>query len=379
MIKGKNVLMISSVASMIKQFNLDNIRMLQDKGCTISVATNFESGDSMDKQQVTDFKQYLKEHNVLYYQVDFSRGIGTINSNLTAYKQLLHITGETRFSLIHTHSPLASVLARLVGKKKHIPVIYTAHGFQFFTGGRKKDWLLFYPIEKILSGFTDDLITINKEDFNRAKQKFYAKNVDYIPSVGIDTNKFLNAPINKELKLKINNKFTVIQVGELSKRKNQEMTIKAISLLKNKNINLLLCGIGNEEKNLRDLVGRLGLNNQVHFLGYQPHVEEIYRIADLAIMPSLREGFGLAGIEAMASGLPLLASNINGIRDYTKQGITGYYYDPLDTFGFSNGIEVLLENDELRKKMGSNNQLVAQKFDKKCVNKIMLNIYSRFI
>src|SRR5699024_1244797 len=101
------------------------------------------------------------------------------------------IIEKNSYDFIHTHTPVSSAIVRLACiKMKNVQVIYTAHGFHFYKGASLKNWLVFYPIEKILSIFTDILITINQEDYKLAQKKFFAKNVEYIPGVGLDIAKY---------------------------------------------------------------------------------------------------------------------------------------------------------------------------------------------
>ena len=93
---------------------------------------------------------------------------------------------EKKYQFIHCHSPIGGVLGRLAAHKYHIPVIYTAHGFHFFQGAPKKNWLLFYPVEWLLSFWTDTLVTINREDYDRAKKHMHAKRILYVPGVGVN-------------------------------------------------------------------------------------------------------------------------------------------------------------------------------------------------
>lgn len=172
---AKTMLMVTSVASMIKQFNMDNIAILQDLGYQVHVATNFERGSTMSAKENQQLKFKLNQIGVIVHQIDFPRGIGNPKIFYTALRQLSKIVKNNGFKFIHCHSTIGGICSRLVGHRQHIQVIYTAHGFQFFKGSSYLSWLLVYPIEKYLSYFTDVLITINKEDFELSKAKLHAK------------------------------------------------------------------------------------------------------------------------------------------------------------------------------------------------------------
>ena len=132
------------------------------------------------------------------YQVDFSRS-PLSKDNIKAYGQLKKVISDGNYDIVHCHTPNASVITRLVcrkfRKKNGLKVFYTAHGFHFYKGAPKLNWMIFYPIEKCCSRFTDKLITINKEDFELAKSKFKAREVHYVPGVGIDLSRFENVQV----------------------------------------------------------------------------------------------------------------------------------------------------------------------------------------
>lgn len=377
---SSKVLLLASVASMIDQFNMSNIHILQKLGCEVHVAANFISGNTCSENRLKIFKKELLDMNVIVHNILFPRKIGSIKENYSAYKQVIELLRNNDFSLIHLHSPIGGVIGRLAIKKlnkKKITTIYTAHGFHFFKGAPLSSWI-FYPIEFFLSIYTDVLITINKEDFKRAC-RFYARSIKYIPGVGVDTNKYKNTIIDKIQKRKElgipQNSFIVLSVGELSKRKNHEVIIKAISLIENKNIHYLICGKGNEEKYLKRLAEQLGLIDRIHFLGFRSDINEIVKLTDCFAFPSKREGLGIAAIEAMSVGLPIITSNINGILDYSENEKTGYTCSPLDIKGFASAISQLCTHPELSIKMRSYNIEVAKKFDIYKVNEKMEKIY----
>lgn len=313
-----------------------------------------------------------------YYDLPFQRS-PLSSKNITAYKQLKKLIDENEYDIIHCHTPVGGVLTRLAARearKKGTKVIYTVHGFHFFKGAPLINWMLFYPVERFCSRYTDVLITINKEDYKIA-QKFKAGRVEYVPGVGVDTKKFSEVVGDKETKRIglgiLGDAFVVLSVGELSKRKNHEVVIKALSKLKNKNIVYLICGQGNFEEYLKNLAEEQGVT--VKFLGFRRDIPEISSVADLFVFPSLQEGLPVGLMEAMAVGLPVVCSKIRGNIDLIEEGIGGYLAEPNDVDGFVNAINKLTDNAELREKIGKHNQKVVKEFDIENVNKIMCEIY----
>lgn len=375
----KKMLMISSVVSMIDQFNMSNIEILKKLGYEVHVASNFETGSTSSKKRVEEFKKELTEMNIPYFQVDFSRSIGNISSNIHVYKQIKRLIKENNYNFIHCHSPIGGVVGRIAAHNTNTPVIYTAHGFHFFKGGPLKNWM-FYPMEKFLANYTDVLITINHEDYYRAKKYFKAKKIEYIPGVGVDTKKYENMVIDKEaVRERIGipkNAIMLFSVGELCKRKNHETTIRAFAKVNNKNLYYIICGKGELDEYLKNLCKELSVEERVKLLGYRTDISELCKASDIYLFPSTREGLGLAAIEGMSSGLPLISSYINGIKDYTENGKTGFCLDPFDIDGFSNAIETLAKSSELRATIGKYNQEVVRNFDIEKVEEIMNRIYN---
>ncbi|MCC4722358.1 glycosyltransferase family 4 protein [Salinicoccus sp. RF5] len=316
---------------------------------------------------------YNKEENCnipfcdKFYDLPFERSPLKLN-NIKTYHNLKKIINSNDYDIIHCHTPMGGVLTRLAAqnaRKRNTEVIYTAHGFHFFKGSSIINWLTYYPVEFWLSRYTDLLITINKEDF-KTSRKFKAKKIEYIPGVGIDTTEFKKKSIDEKKKRKeinINeNQFMILSVGELNKNKNHEVIIRAIATLNNNNIVYVLCGEGPKEKELRDLAEHLGISKNVIFLGFRNDIPELCKIANLFAFPSYREGLSLSLMEAMASGLPVICSDIRGNKDLINDGINGYLSNPRDVNGFANSIDKIMNNKVISKSMIKENKTTIEKY-----------------
>lgn len=372
-------MMLTSVASMIDQFNMSNISILRKLGYEVHVVANFEYGSSCSKQRVEEFKKELEGLGIEYYHTNFSRKLTDISSNIKAYWRVKELIQKNRYEFIHCHTPIGGVCGRLAAHRTKTRVIYTAHGFHFFKGSPIINWVLYYPVERLLSYWTDVLITINREDFSLAKKSFKAKNIEYIPGVGLDTNKFAGVVVDREAKrqeIGVPNKAIMLfSVGELGSRKNHETPIRALAKTNNKNIYYVICGKGELEQYLKNLSIELGIANRVLMLGFRTDIAELCKSSDIYVFPSQREGLGIAALEGMATGLPLISSYINGIRDYTKDGVTGYCLEPFDVNGFAEAMDKLAGDEALREKIGKHNIEVVKAFDFEIVDKIMNEIY----
>ena len=378
----KKALMIASVASMIDQFNMRNIALLEQMGYTVEVAANFVCGSNTSKQRVADFQQELSSAGRKYHHVQIPRSIWKIHSILTAWKQVRQLCDENRYDIIHCHSPIGGVIARLAARKlrkQGSKVIYTAHGFHFFRGAPVKNWLLFYPAEKLCARMTDVLITINREDYVLAKQKLKAKKVVCIPGIGLDTQKFTptgydTRPLRRELGLGETDR-VILSVGELSRRKNHAVILRALAQLPQRNIKYVICGIGPEEEALRRLSESLGVSQQLLLLGYRRDIAQLLNLADIYAFPSLQEGLPVALMEAMAMGKAVICSRIRGNTDLIAHGEGGFLADPADVSAYAEAIAQLLSDDELRRRMGSINREKIRGFDRAVVDAQMDTIY----
>ena len=373
----RKALILSSVASMIDQFNMPNIELLLKNGYQVDVACNFENGNSCSSEKILRLKKQLKNMGVGYYQIDFERDVKKLFRNAKAYSQVLKLVKNNDYNFIHCHSPIGGVCARLAGRATGTKVIYTAHGFHFYKGAPIKNWLLYYPVERLLAHYTDVLITINREDYQLAKH-FKAKKVVYVPGVGIDTNKSNNIDIDidqkrKELGLDKDD-FVLLSVGELSERKNHEIIIKALSKLGNPKIKYLICGQGDLQEHLTNKARELNVN--VKFLGFREDILEISAITDLFVFPSRQEGLPVALMEAMAAGLPVICSKIRGNIDLIEDGKGGYLVDPNDSDGFADAIMRLYKNFDKSLNMGFYNVRSVNKFGSSKVMDSMNQVYN---
>jgi len=366
----KKALIVATLGGFIG-FEKNNIKLLKQKGFEVYIACN-----------TSGFEKYLKQFKVNIIDIPFSRQPFSKN-NYFAYKKLKNIINTTKFELIHCHTPTGSVIARLAAKKARkkmgTKVIYTAHGFHFFKGAPIKNWLIYYPIERTCSRFTDIIITINNEDYKFAKEKMKSKEVYYISGVGLDIKSINDCKITRqekriELGLK-DEDFIILSVGELNKNKNHKLIINALSTLNIKNLHFVIAGTGRLKQYYELLIKQLNLEENVHLLGYRTDIIEIYKIADVFCFPSFREGLSVSLMEAMANGLPCIVSNIRGNVDLIEDDIGGYLIDPMDVKSFNNTLIKLLYDNEKSINMGLYNSEKIKQFDLSIVEPIISKIY----
>ncbi len=361
---SKKVLIAATTAKgHINVFHIPYIKMFIKKGWIVDVVTNGDEKVPFASNE---------------YSVSIKRSPFSV-SNVFAIIQMIRLMKKNKYDLVMCHTPMGGVVTRIAAYITNTkPVIYMAHGFHFYKGAPFINAFLFKNIEKILAHCTDCLITINKEDYEAAKKFKLRKNgkVYLLYGIGADLDriKITNIDVlSKKQELGIpENAFVVLNVGELINRKNQNSAIKAIGKCKNKNIVLVICGRGKNEFRLRKLTKDLNLEQRIIFCGFRKDVNEIMKAADVFLFPSFQEGLPVSVIEAMASGLPVICSDIRGNRDLINEN-GGYLVNPLDINKMSYYIDFLYQNPNLRKLFGEYNKKESEKYDLK---KIILDMES---
>ncbi len=383
--KQKKVLIVASVVSFIEWFNKENVDYLNtEKKCELHIACNFDYMEDTDEERTLKYIKRIKNEGVILHNVRFARS--PFNSqNIDCYKQLKKIIDRNHFDLIHVHTPTVSILTRLAARrarKKGTTVMYTCHGFHFHNAAPKKNWMIFYPMERLMSRFCDYIVTINKEDFNRAKT-FRTTNVRYIPGVGVNINRIHYCKVDKKVyKREIGvpeDCVLILSIGEMIERKNHEVIVRALAKVEIKNVYYVICGKGPLRGYLEHLANELEVGDRVKFLGFRKDIPELCNTADISAFPSRIEGLGLAGIEAMAAGVPLVSSNVHGILDYVIDGKTGYAVDPEDVDGFAKAISTLAGNEKLRNEMAANCWHAVASFEIDNALHVMWRIYDEIL
>lgn len=377
------VLVVATVASTIDQFCMNDIEILLHMGKKVHVLANFKNGNNTSDERIKEFKNELLNKEIVIHDTDMNRSPFSI-MNFKEYNKIKGLVNSEKFDLIHCHTPIAAIITRLAARKARkqgTTVMYTAHGFHFFKGAPLLNWLLYYPIEKICSYFTDVLITINQEDYILAKKRMKATEVCYVPGVGINAQSLMSTNVDREKKRKElgipADATMLLSVGELNKNKNHEVIIKALKNIDTTNIYYCIAGKGELEGYLKELVISLGLEERVRFLGFRKDVKDIYKVSDIFCFPSHREGLSVALMEAMATGLPVICSKIRGNVDLVKQNDGGKLCAPESIQNFSEAIRDLVDNKNKLIEMGRYNQEIVRELDIKNIKGRMSKIYSK--
>lgn len=372
--ESKRVLIVATVVKThIMQFHIPTLKLFKDMGWETAVAARNDYANPEDCQI-----PYCDQ----FYNIPFERA-PFHPKNVGCFKRLKDIMDQGNFQIIHCHTPVGGVLGRLAARKTRkegTRVLYTAHGFHFYRGAPLRNWLVYYPVEKICAYFADVILTINQEDWSFAKKHFQHPHVIYLPGIGVDVDRFSKVPddavdFQRLLHLRQDEK-VIISVGEMTANKNHRTIIKALTLSRLGNVHYIIVGSGVCRPKLERYAARLNISSRVHFLGYRSDIAALLHAADVFVFPSYREGLPVALMEAMAAGVPVVASRIRGNVDLVEDGVNGFLCDPQDAADFAEKINLLADNVELREKMGNSNRMAIQKFDTEIVIRELQNIYA---
>lgn len=370
----KKILFTATVDSHILHFHMPHIQWFKQQGYEVHVASNGATHlEGVDQK----------------FNVPFERKPLKVNS-WEAYKVLKLLLENNQYEIVHCHTPMGAVLTRLAAKKlrkEGTKVLYTAHGFHFFKGAPVQNWMIYYPIEKLLASLTDCLITMNEEDFHVAhERKFKVDEIKFVHGVGVDLTRFQppssgqRKTLRKEYDISPED-FVMIYVAELSPRKNQSMLIKVMRELQKDypQAKLLLVGKGDLHDQYQAEINEYNLADKIHLLGYRSDVDKLMQLSDIAVSSSRQEGLPVNVMEAMATGLPLVVTACRGNKDLVHQNVNGYVTEIDDVDTFVKGIQSLASNELLKKRFGRRSTQLMEAYSIQSVMDELDSIYSNYM
>lgn len=371
-----NVLIITAVGGFLPKFLMQDVQLLKDRGHVIHYATNFNN--LIYECDIED----LEAMGIQCHMIAIAKSPVHIFKGIKALIQLIDIVKKNKIDAVYLHNPMGGVLGRLLTVwKKELYVIYTSHGFHFYHGAPFVNWLMYYPVEFLLAKRTNQLVTINEEDEKIAK-KFKLRECGAstkISGVGLDSKRFYyNPEIRGTLRRKYRvgeSEFVFLSVGELNNNKNHAVIIEAFAKCNYDKAKLYICGEGSNRKKLQKLINKLGLEKKIKLLGYQIQIEDFYRLADCFVFPSKREGLGMASVEAMACGLPLIVADNRGTREYAFNNSIVCASD--DAEGFSKAMTFMIRNTLAREKMVKESLEIVPRFYREEIKESMDRVFER--
>lgn len=370
----KKVLLVATVQSHIVQFHRPLAEVLHNHGYEVHVAAH----DNL----------YLKNGLKLdfadkVFDVPFSRSPKSMD-NIVACKQLKQILDNDHYEVVHCNTPMGGFVTRLAARdarKKGTKVFYTAHGFHFYKGAPKKNWMIFYPIERYFSRMTDTLITITREDYKLASEKFHC-HIEHMHGVGVDGKRYYKVSTEEKIAMRqkmgyLASQKLILCIGELNLNKNQTMAIKAMHKVVEQypDALLILAGNGPREEFLKEFISQEGLEKNVQMIGYVTNLQDYQHIVDVQVCCSKREGLPLNVVESMLSGNPVVASLNRGHRELIRNGETGYIVDVDDSDAMAEKVMLMLQDDKQKQYIEKNAIEFAQQYTFDNVKKELKAIY----
>lgn len=353
-------LLVASTDLMMVQFLLPHIVNLCENGFEVEIACSDVGG------RMEEIREELGGYIKAFHTLRLVRSPASF-TNIKGYRDAKKLIKNGKYDCIWTNEPVMGVVTRIAARKARkngTKVLYMVHGFHFYRGAPWINWLLFYPIEKFAGYFCDCVVTVNREDFQRAKQMKLPA-VKYIHGIGINPERLDKSKDHTNIRAELHlpdDTFLLLSVGELNENKNHTTVFEALAKINDPGIHYLLCGKGDRLEKLQRYADKLGIADHVHFLGYRMDVLDICCQVDVYVMSSHREGLPVSSLEAMYCGLPLITSDIRGLRDIMQGEETGFLCDPDDVSAFAERIQVLKRDHALRARMSDANREVARPY-----------------
>lgn len=346
----KKLLLVANVVKEhVLKFHVPTIRYLKEQGWTVDVAASGEEDVPYCDRQIRGVWKRSP------FTPDTIRGV----------RQLQDILAREHYDIVYCHTPVGALVARLAARKaraKGTKVVYFAHGFHFFTGAPLVNWLVYFPIEWLLSHITDLLIATNHEDYERLQRVFPKKlKKTHIASLGVDFAR-LDVEDPQELR-NVKRKewgipgdaLVLIYVAELIPNKNQQMLLDALKKIKQFRTDtyLVLVGPDHADGHYQRLAQQMGVADSVVFTGWRSDVGACLRAADIAVASSIREGLGLNIVESMYCGLPVVATDNRGHVSIIEDGVNGYLVHVGDADTMAARVMKLAGDPQLRERFVS--------------------------
>lgn len=354
----KKILFVANITEHIDCFHIPYMKWFQSRGWEVVAVTNGEPPEGGYDR---------------FYNVGIERSPIHLIRNIKATLAIRRIIEREKIDIVYCHTPLGAVTARFAAKKERkkrgIRVIYMAHGFHFYKNAPIANWLLFYPAEKYLAKVTDAIITINQEDYDLAWKRFRSQStaVYKVNGVGVLMDRF-SVPTDEQKEqlhreYGYERKYVLFYAAEFIPRKNHRFIINAAKKLAEScpDLKIVFAGQGPDMERIRRAAEESGLSETVDFIGYRKDMPQLLKMCDVLISSSVQEGLAISIVEGMASGLPILCSNVRGNREMVSVNENGYLFELDDPDAFC-AAAVKLHDPAVRKQFGQRSKELSEQF-----------------
>ncbi|BAZ45462.1 putative group 1 glycosyl transferase [Chondrocystis sp. NIES-4102] len=374
----RKILIATTIPGTIEDFLLPFVRYFRNLGWQVD-------GMALD---ITQDAVCVAEFDHVW-DVEWSRNPLDPNNLVVAVPVIQKIVTQGNYDLVHVHTPVAAFVTRYaINKLKNQPkpqVIYTAHGFHFHKQGNFITNLIFLTLEKLAGGWTDYLITINREDEIAAKKYrlLPGDRIFYTPGIGLDIQEYdLNQvsesevmAVRQELGLTPEDKL-LLCIAEFTPNKRHRDQLIALKKLQRPDVHLAFAGDGQIRSQIEQLTLKLGLEKQVHFLGFRPDIPVLICASLATLLTSQREGLPRSIMEAFCAATPVIGTKIRGIQDLVADDC-GLLVEVGDTDGLAQAIKQVLDNPQKTAQMGENGRQKIKSYSVDRIIELYTNIYNQ--
>ena len=379
---GRRVAHVTTVDSSLRYLLLNQLERIRDAGHEVY-------GISADGPDVAT----VEAHGIPHFAVPMTRRFTPL-ADLRALFALVRVMRRERFDVVHTHTPKAGLLGQLAARLSGVPIVVnTLHGFYFHEGTKPLPRRFYVWMERIAAKCSDSILSQNKEDIETAVAERIARPelLKWLGN-GIDVKRFDRRRLSEDSldalrqDIGLNRDAPVIGfVGRLVEEKGILDLLQAAKRVCEviPNAELLIVGPYDEEKPdaIRpEIAERYGLADRCHFLGLRQDMPELYALMDVLALPSYREGFPRAPMEAAAMSVPTIVTDIRGCRETVDPGVNGLMFPAGDADALALALIELLSDDARRSEMGEQGRRIAEeRFDEQKVFDRVLHEYERLM
>jgi glycosyltransferase involved in cell wall biosynthesis len=290
------------------------------------------------------------------WEVEWSRNPLQLQNLMVAPQQIREVVEQEGYDIVHVHTPVAAFVTRYalngLRKKGKPKVIYTAHGFHFHRQGKSLKNAIFLALEKLAGQWTDYLVMINREDEEAAKRYRIVphERIRYMPGIGVDFKYYNPDAITESEVGRVYQELGLaaeaplfLSVAELIPRKRHRDLLQAFAQLGYPDVHLALAGDGRLLEQMQQFAIELGIQKQIHFLGFRRDIPTLIRAADAVILASEQEGLPRCIMEAFCLETPVIGTRIRGSQDLLEGGC-GLLVEVGDVEGLAQAMNWILEH-----------------------------------
>ncbi len=371
------ILMVTTVPSTLRSFLLPFAAHFRSQGWQV---------DAMACGVSTDVK--CQQGFDRLWEVQWSRNPLDPRNLLAAPQAIREIVTRERYDLVHVHTPVAAFVTRFALKdlrdRLGVRIVYTAHGFHFFTGGNSVKNAVFIYLERLAGGWTDYLVTINHEDKQAARlDRLVAPQHDrYMPGIGVDLKYYNRQTVPESSVMQVRQELGIgvdepllLCVAEFTARKRHVDAIAAFAKLARPEVHLALAGSGPLMEKMQQLATQLGVSERVHFLGNRPDIPVLMKAASANILVSAQEGLPRSVLESLALETPTIGTSIRGTKDLLEGGC-GLLVAVGDVDGLAAAMAEILDRPEATAQMSKLGYDRVSDYDLDAIVKLHEQLYA---